>query len=260
MYRPLQPGIPRALKHRILYEEFLPQIDLRDMVYCFWRLQTRSPLEKDFQYLVLPDGCLDIIFDASVQPSTDGAFIMTPATVAERINLGKDFLYIGVRLQPGVWLSSPADIVGSSIQFDSLGKQDVRRVREQLVAGSKDDQARVLNQLVAGLVSDGIVERNLMARAMMQVPDLTVERATMLLGYSRRQVQRLLWKHIGYRPRDFIKVLRFQWSLRSGLHDNYADQSHQIREFRRITGMTPQKFRDEYTMSDSSNTTERQKE
>ena len=242
------------LKDHILYEEFLPQIDLQNSAYCFWRLQTRAPLEKDFQYLVLPDGCLDIVFDISPAPDYDGALIMTPATVAERLNLGRSFSYVGIRLQPGVWFDSPAAIVGSSVQFDSLGTYDFRLLRKQLAASSAGEQVHLLSQLVVRLSHEGIIKRDRIAQAITQQSDLTVEKATTLLGYSRRQVQRLLWRHIGYSPRDFIKVLRFQWSLRSGLYDNYADQSHQIREFRRITGMTPQKFRSEYMMSDSSNT------
>lgn len=257
MYRPIQPGIPRTLKHRIVYKEFLPLVDLQDIAYCFWLLQTRTPLEKDFQYLVLPDGCLDIVFDVSPAPDYDGALVMSPATAAERLNLGKSFAYIGIRLQPGVWLTSPAAIVGGSVQFDSLGAYDLKLLRKQLAAGNTDEQILLLNQLVAGLTQEGIVKRNRMTQTITRQSDLTVEKATTLLGYSRRQVQRLLWKHVGYSPRDFIKVLRFQWSLRNGLHDNYADQSHHIREFRRITGMTPQKFHSEYKMSDSSNTSKR---
>ena len=65
-------------------------------------------------------------------------------------------------------------------------------------------------------------------------------------GYSIRHIQRVLQRSVGFTPHDFIKVIRFQRALYQHNPSVYADQSHYIREFKRITGMTPRIFHQTY--------------
>jgi len=65
-------------------------------------------------------------------------------------------------------------------------------------------------------------------------------------GYSRRQLQRLFPEKTGFSAHDFLKILRFHQALATQRIDAYTDQSHYIREFKRITGITPVAFRRQY--------------
>jgi len=65
-------------------------------------------------------------------------------------------------------------------------------------------------------------------------------------GYSIRHIQRVLRRNVGFTPHDFIKVIRFQRALYMDNSSVYADQSHYIREFKRITDMTPRAFYQTY--------------
>lgn len=250
MYRPRQIGVLRRFSGLVVYREFAPCRG--DLAYCFWELRTRKKLDEDFNYLVLPDGCVDLVFDVSDTPGFDGALAMTPDTRAIELNLGRFFAYIGVRLQPGAWVGPLGAVVGGSWAIENLGVLDLRRIRESLVKAT--DISVALNDVLARLEQAGFVSNVGLAGALLQSSSEVASYATSL-GYSRRQTQRILRKMLGFAPHDFLKIIRFQQTLQHGASDSYADQSHYIREFKRITGLTPGKFRTAYmNASDLSNT------
>ena len=71
---------------------------------------------------------------------------------------------------------------------------------------------------------------------------------------SRKQFERSFSEHIGITPKQFLRVIRFQNSLslkskspgssitRIAHESGYSDQSHMVREFKRISGLTPRKY------------------
>src|SRR5262245_44640113 len=73
-------------------------------------------------------------------------------------------------------------------------------------------------------------------------------------GYSRRYIDRLFDQHVGLSPKVMSEIFRFQrfyrkWAeglsfdlMKAELYDHYYDQAHFSREFRRMTGHTPQRF------------------
>ncbi|MCC8187749.1 MAG: helix-turn-helix domain-containing protein [Bacteroides sp.] len=83
----------------------------------------------------------------------------------------------------------------------------------------------------------------------MSLPELS--EATCL---SQKQFQRVFTDHIGIRPKEFLRIVRFQYTL-SRMHFpmerdftqlacecGYYDQSHLIREFRKFSGYTPKEY------------------
>lgn len=72
---------------------------------------------------------------------------------------------------------------------------------------------------------------------------------------SARQLERLFARHLGVAPKGVARVLRFQRALRSLMRDpghpladlalacGYFDQSHFIRDFRRMSGGVPRGYR-----------------
>ncbi|MEM8736508.1 MAG: helix-turn-helix transcriptional regulator, partial [Planctomycetota bacterium] len=73
-------------------------------------------------------------------------------------------------------------------------------------------------------------------------------------GYSRKQFIHLFRKHVGMRPKDFQRVMRFTDALRQiqsaeavnwaavSLDCGYSDQPHLIRDFRTFSGFTPKEL------------------
>jgi AraC-like DNA-binding protein len=76
------------------------------------------------------------------------------------------------------------------------------------------------------------------------------------IGYTRRYLDMLFKEHLGVSPKSLARIMRFQryyqlWmqqksptSFKDILYTYYYDQSHFIREFKRFTGYTPQRYRE----------------
>jgi len=73
-------------------------------------------------------------------------------------------------------------------------------------------------------------------------------------GYTRRYLELLFKEHVGLSPKVLAGIFRFQrfyqgWaqgksfdSLKDELYDYYYDQAHFTKEFKRMTGFSPQRF------------------
>lgn len=240
MYTPTQNGIEKAVRS-VRYAEAKPPSGLRELVHCFWELKTATPLPDDFHYHVLPDACVDIIFDLS-----DGrtATIMTPHTTSAILNLGTSFHYVGIRLLPGVWRGELEKVVGGFVDTPHIGSLSVVKLcgelKEQGFLTQQTSLANVAGQLAG---ENMVIANDLVASILAQLDDTqTVADMAQRVGVSPRQLQRTLKQATGFSPHDFLKVLRLQQSFGQHYLASYADQSHFIHSFRRITGYTPIKL------------------
>ncbi len=247
MHTPSQPGIPRFLQDGVLYEEYHPDDAFRDQVYCFWQLRTQYQLAADCHYLILPDACIDLIFDVSGH--TDGAaLVMTPGLQAIELNLGRSFSYTGIRFHPGVWRQSQ-HIVARSQMYASLGVMDMAALTRKLTEDTHAEQQQThLQDLVKHLTEHKVINATAWMLQLLAQPDppKSVDELVQKSGYSRRQLQRLFPDKTGFSAHDFLKILRFHQALAGQGMNGYTDQSHYIREFKRITGITPVAFRGLY--------------
>lgn len=239
MYRPLQVGIMSSQKSHVHYTETAPAQTLTQFVFYSWELvstQTNAPV---FTYVVLPDACIDIIFDLTPAKNAEHMFIMRSQKEAERIVLGSTFHYVGLRLLPG------------SIREASHAVQQHPATQETwqhlLRAANAGERHKILMRYIETLYNAGLVTRNLIMQRILQETnaETKVHDLEIISGYSSRQLRRLFAKELGLSPRDFLKIIRFQASLGQGPHW-YTDQSHLIKEYRRITGITPKVFLDTF--------------
>ena len=60
-YKPIQPTVS-VIHPEIHYQEIQTNTEIENYVYCFWQLKTRQPLQRDYYYRVVSDGCIDIFF------------------------------------------------------------------------------------------------------------------------------------------------------------------------------------------------------
>jgi len=71
------------------------------------------------------------------------------------------------------------------------------------------------------------------------------------IGYSTRQLNRRFTEVVGLNPKEFSNIIRFDRIFRNmktgnfvdnEFYDAYYDQSHFIKHFRNVTGMTPKRY------------------
>jgi AraC-like DNA-binding protein len=240
MYSPIQDGIDKSVRS-VLYVESQPPSNIAGLVHCFWELKTVSDLPEDFHYHALPDACVNILFN---QVETDIAGVTALRTKAEVLNLGKSFHYVGIQFYPGVWQGKQEKIFDSYVGTPYLGSLPLIQVSERIKDLNFNSKLPALSDLVEWFLKEELIKNNaLTARILEQLDQIrTVTDMARIAELSPRQLQRELKRITGFSPHDFLKVLRVQQSFRRHYLELYADQSHYIHSFRKVTGYTPAKY------------------
>lgn len=241
MYSPVQHGIKKESR-AVYYEEIKPPSELSELVHCFWQLKTENALPESFHYHVLPDACIDLIFDFS-EPTQ--VTVMTPGTSSTVLDLGSNFYYLGIRLLPGVWTTDIAEIIGDYKQYTKVGSREVNGLVEELKSKDFKEQQKILSLLVKQLYNSKLINSDkVVVKVLKEIDSInSVESMALKSGLSTRQLQRHIKQSTGFTPHDFLKILRLQQSFEQGYTSLYADQSHFIHTFHKITNYTPSKYK-----------------
>lgn len=244
MYDPIQDGIDKtALSVR--YSVDKPPGHLSSVVHCYWELKTEATLSEDFCLHAVPDACVNILFN---QADTEIAGVTALRTTYEVLNLGKSFHYVGIQLLPGVWQGNPQEIADQFVGTPYSGELPLVATSRQLVLRGFCGKQELMTGLVQWFIDANLVVRNpVTERILAKLDDIrTVADMAAVACISARQLQRNLKKTTGFSPHDLLKVLRIQQSFKQHYLDLYADQSHYIHSFRKITGYTPAKYIDKF--------------
>ena len=233
----------RLLDESVYREHKLP-FSLAGSVGCSW--EQRAAV--DSVQLIVPDGCVDLIWLAEHQLVIAGPDI-GPRNVLVPAGLWSS----GVRLRPGAaeaFFGRPAsELRGLQVVAeDVLGAAAQRLTDELTVAGMRERRAILLDAVTARaprrdlLVAAAAVR---LAPAGRRVSDVARE-----LGVSERQLHRRMVSAVGYGPKTLGRVLRLRRlaapstaSLAErAIAAGYASQAHMGDEVRRLTGRTPVRF------------------
>jgi AraC-like DNA-binding protein len=253
----------------VRYTEHRPAEPLRHALECFWTF--RAPAGDTRPHRVLPDGCMDVIFDLS-SASAEAVGTMTRTLVVPPSAEPQDFL--GVRFRPG-WAPRLLGPAASELRDGQVALPDVwgrsgRELGERLAQRAslpervgllaRELRARLARAPEAPPVARAL-DHVLAAGGLVRVDALADE-----VGLGARQLERAFATLVGVSPRTFARIVRFRaaveelrrapaeprWAeLAAGL--GFYDQAHLIREFRAFTGLTPGAFAREEAMSRSSN-------
>lgn len=244
VYTPIKDGVEKAT-HSVRYIVEYPPEHLSGLVHCYWELKTERVLSEDFCLHAVPDACVNILFN---QLDTDIAGVTALRTKYEVLNLGRSFHYVGIELLPGVWQGNPNEIADKFVGTPYAGELPLiaasRKLAQHDFAGKRD----IFSSLVQWFIDANLVVQNLVTeRILAKLDDIrTVTDMAAIACLSSRQLQRTLKATTGFSPHDLLKVLRIQQSFKQHYLDLYADQSHYIHSFRKVTGYTPAKYTDKF--------------
>ena len=136
----------------------------------------------------------------------------------------------------------------------------IREFEEQLAEAPAANWPRVaerflLQRLTTGKAApDGRLAAQIVHALQTQPESLSIARAAASHGRSVRHMERLFEDHIGVSPKLFSRIARLQSVLRMSQQQpqpdwaslacsaGYFDQSHMVRDFRALTGVTPVHF------------------
>lgn len=263
-YRPFQSMSEAVRKSgAICCERYSPGEQLQPYISCYWTMASTIELKKPVLHRILPDGCMDIIFDLSEHSLAKTASIAGTMTKPLFDELRKQICYIAIRFRPGgfpYFFDTPAfyltdkvlpletisanrehELIARLIETDDISERIKlldRHFSNLLVRNNRDDPA------VKIALSDILRHKG----------NIGISQLSKSIGRSQRQLRRKFEKWIGISPKSFSKIIRFQNTLRmlpsrSGssllyvaLDAGYYDQSHFIHEFNSYSGLNPSDF------------------
>jgi AraC-like DNA-binding protein len=242
---------PRILSE---YREFLAPAPLADRFLCFWT-QTITGSQGLHEQRVLPDACIDIVLINDEPPVLAG-----PWTVPFLSRLPVGTSITGARLHPGR-ASCLLDIPASELLNQTISIAAVKGVMQNMqferVIEQPNAAARrsVLGQvLLASMEHSAPFDQAVLAgiQWLSRRPRGRIEQLSRWIGISERQLHRRFSAAIGYGPKTFQSVMRFQRLLKiaretgakQSLADlsfraGYADQAHMTRDVHRFANVRP---------------------
>jgi AraC-like DNA-binding protein len=194
--------------------------------------------------LILPDGCLDLIWDGRK------LFVAGPDTAARSYRSESAMPTVALRFSGGLGpalIGVPADaLTDRCVDLEQLWPAaQVRRFTEQVALDPVGALTGWLPTRAARAPADPLGARvSAMAEAAVPVA-VMADRA----GLSPRQLHRRCLPLFGYGPRHLARVLRLLRAVDGGragrplaevaVESGYCDQAHLSREVRALTGTTP---------------------
>ncbi len=250
------------------YKEFPPLSASAHLISAFWIATSNSTVLSSalIQHRVLPDGCMDIIFQYQRSPS--GGICNPQLTIYGSSDRFKLFdikpsaEFIGVRFHPGMagrFLKlNPIELFQQQAKAQDCS-QEFDKVFDRLCECNSAEQA--LNTLQTSLLelqrADGnripLPIREALRLIATSHGRISVSQLAVAIGVSERTLCRGVTTAVGLSPKVLARILRFQNTmsrLRSPSSDlchiafecGYADQAHMGREFQQLSGLTPTAF------------------
>jgi AraC-like DNA-binding protein len=219
---------------------------LRDRLRCSWRFRQGEAAPSPTQ--VLPDGCVDLIWDGRA------LFVAGPDRCASDAMLAPGSVLTGVRLAAGAGaglLGVPLHAIADQrIALDALWDGRGRDWQARL-----EDGAEPLAVLHALCASRPLATDAAMAWVFARLASDDAARLTDLLrdlGISERALRRRCQDAFGYGAKTLQRILRLQRFLRlatdhptltaAALHAGYGDAPHLVRDSRQLTGLSPREL------------------
>ena len=244
--------------------------------YCtlFYEFSTSQIIDRSLNDALfmtcIPDGCIDIIFIRHHQ-SYKIEFIGSPIS-SKQLIVFPNASYFGIRLMPGMFFPSCAtnikEVCNTETFLPHISSELEAFVDTLFQADSLDARISLfflhLLQYSADNYTVNETIQNILYLISLSKGTLEISSIAKKICYSERHLTRIFSDAMGYSPKMFCRITRFQCALHAMIERksdsisgfisvlNYADQAHFQREFKEFTGLTPGHFIQSYANTASS--------
>jgi AraC-like DNA-binding protein len=250
------------------YREHAPSPPLAGLVQCYWTSRSAAPLAAAHASRVLPDGCMDVIFNLGDPPLPEGAahhalrsYVVGAMRSPMHVRVAGSVDMLGVRFRPGgaaAFVAAPAAELTDRIVALAEFWRGAPELEERLQEAPPGARIAIVEHALLGRLRDAAAPdrrvahvTRLIEQAGGAVPVRALHEA---VGLTRRHLERIYLDRVGLSPKTACRVARVQAALervraqpaiplsRLALDCGWYDQAHMNRDFRELAGATPTAF------------------
>lgn len=250
---------------------FLPNNKLSNWIKVYWFLEGRGLGNNFNRQYILPDGCATIVFVLKGEMVletydngllTEGIYIIPPTLDAHYDLISDDIFLVDIQLIPGMFhqlFNIPIEELENRIySFDDISIDFETSILEKLLK-LKNSKSLLVDEINSFFTQLFYTKDFIPNKLLFSIEELYrngnlehfYERQTL----SKRQIQRKVKCITGLNPKMISRIGRFYKILDSfnyknveldfvdiALSNNYADQSHFIKDFKSFTRASPKQF------------------
>jgi AraC-like DNA-binding protein len=247
-----------------VYREHAPSAALAEVVRCYWTSRSAAPLLAPHAASVLPDGCMDVIFNLGDPPlpggrpdSTLRSYVVGAMRAPLQVRVTGMVDLFGIRFRPGgavAFVPAPArELTDRAVALREFWR-GAPELEERLYHASPEARIRIVEDALLGRAPGAAPDprvahvSRLIERSGGSMP---VTALHMAVGLTRRHLERVYLERVGLTPKTACRVARVQTALerlraggvsslsRLALDCGWYDQSHMNRDFRELAGASP---------------------
>ncbi len=240
---------------------YRPREELSPYVRYYWVLESNEP----FSILTFPIGCPQIIFhkktplyipelDKSQSQFTISGQVNYPAHIQSTESL-EMIVAVFYPHTIGMFIDTPPsafynlEISGYDIENRQINEIAQRIFDSKIAKECIDILEDFLTSKIRPVLNISRVGSTI--DTLLRAPTTSVNALAESACLSKRQYERVFRKTVGMNPKEYARIVRFQkalWLIQKGENNyagiaaecGYSDQSHFIRNFRELSGYTPQ--------------------
>ncbi|MEQ2527453.1 helix-turn-helix transcriptional regulator [Bacillaceae bacterium CLA-AA-H227] len=261
-YAPIQAPILQSdlLDSNYQYREYSPSRSLKDFVACYWTVDVNAS-DMNKLHRVIPDGCVDIIFDLKSPSFSRGAFVVGLMTEYEVLNFSAKSSFFGIRFYSDTarqFICYPlSELIGNHVFLEDIWSNKALFLVEEMMSAQgiseiiKKVELMLLKFLILNESHTDSLLKSSMDYMYANQGMISIRMLAEKVNYSERNIRRTFQKELGIGPKEFSGVIRFQSLLRELYFDShsrftdiavkygYFDQPHLIKSFKRYYGLSP---------------------
>lgn len=243
-----------------MMEIYRPSDALLPYVRYYWVFRSDTPLTV----LTFPIGCPQIIFHKrtplfipELGSSQSRVTISGQVNFPAHIHTDGNLEMVVAVFRPhtiGMFIDTPpSSFYNLEISGDNIGNKRFSEFASRILeCRDNAESVRILDSLLTRRIRPSLnIDRiGDTVDRLMRKPSVSVRDLADGACLSKKQFERVFREAVGMNPKEYSRVVRFQKAMRlmqCGSHDfaaiaaecGFADQSHFIREFKTMSGLTP---------------------